>query len=166
MWRHQEGTKTPVGSDSSAEHSRRCALPGVHVPAELPDSAEFTFNATLIPESGLLEAAESSNASWSGVYLHDRTDPAGPLADKLLCNGTHNLAAASTIQGNLSVVLTPAEGSNNASATIATLGPGTLIRLSSLWIVSLKVCSATRKVFLVTALACMQSTTASLTACL
>lgn len=112
----------------------------MHVPAELPDAAEFTCNATLIPESGLLEAAESSTASWSGVYLHDRTNPAGPLADKLLCNGMHDLAPASMIQGNLSVVLMPAEGSNNASATIATLDEGgSLIRLSSLWIVSLKV---------------------------
>jgi hypothetical protein len=111
-----------------------------HAPcAGLPDASEFAFNTTSIPESGLLEAAESNNATWSGFILHDKTNPLGPLADKLLCNGTHDLTPASTIQGDLSVVLVPTEGISNASAVIDRPDPGSAIRLNSMWIVSLKV---------------------------
>lgn len=68
--------------------------------------------ATVLP-SGMLNASVWSDVSFTGFYLHDKTNiTAGPLAGncKLMCNGTYDLTQASTLKGNTytSLVLIPA----------------------------------------------------------
>jgi hypothetical protein len=62
-----------------------------------------------------------------------------------MCNGTYNFTPASTIDGNLAIVLTPSDGSMHASAVVAstnTTNPEYVISLDQFWVVSLKVSKA------------------------
>lgn len=106
---------------------------------------EFAFGPVEVSELGQLSGAEFSQAAFTGFTLHDKTNTSGPLADQLMCNGTYNFTPASTVDGDLAIVMMPSDGSMSASAVIAStnISDSNLdISLGQFWVVSLKVSRA------------------------